>query len=686
MVTNGVSLIILMFTAYAFGAKNSSENDRLAGRITATVGCGFSRTYPSYIFGGSHWDVDERYKVSLRTSDNKELFSNTWISLDPTGQKIIGFPLNGNEGQFTFLLRAVNRAGKVKSRKIQVDVLRQKFASIHKVTMKFSHGFRDFIQNLNHRMLFASMIAKYLQQHGIATRMNDIWITSIETQELTISWALSNYNRNSCSEVLTKQLPELLLKDSNPHPVLLQMLGPHFSISLLSYATDFCARPRQMFKPSQQRNLIIGPVLIIVIMIGLSSPIFVAYLIRRGRRKREFRRAADVRHVYSNGVATLIVAEPEGSSVTYNSHEDMSINRLSYRWSPDMTNRIPIQIPSCPPPKPTKSLASTAGKYNSLEGDKSTAWHGLPNDQCAEGDGIQLANIVGTISQSATTLKNYFMASNERDSEVNGAVQAPIDDDSFSIKSEGGKIFESAVRKLSTVINTSYFSAPTLIRISGSDIEENGSVTRRSSVETRNSSFEQSSDQPTPSLISSDVTSCDTETQMLMASFSQDDSFSEDLSMYSKDEENCHDKDETKNTKAIVHKAPSSQRWSVSKSNLGSSNKSRDMQNEKDTKREKESGPVMRNHVCGSLLRTPEAHHVQSNVLADDIADKSDFLHPLHREQANVRVQLNLKGSSSHCCISKVAKVEKTAQRKILQKDVIYECCYDEGFESPTMV
>ena len=676
MVTNGISLIILMFTAYVLGAKNSSEKNRLAGHITATVGCGFSRRYPRYIFGGSHWDVDERYKVSLRTNDNKALFSNTWISLDPTGQKIIGFPLNGNEGQFKFLLRAVNRAGKMKSRKIQVDVLRQKFASVHKVTMKFSHGFREFIQNLNHRIFFASIISKYLRQNGIAARMNDIWITSIETQELTISWALSTYNGNSCSEVLTKQLPELLLKGSKPHPVLLQMLGPHFSISLLSYATDFCARPRQMFKPSQQRNLIIGPVLIIVIMIGLSSPIFVAYLIRRGRRKREFRRAADVRHVYSNGFATLIVAEPEGSSLTYNSHEDMSTHRLQYRWSPDMTNRIPIQIPSCPPPKPAKILADAAAKYTSLEGDKSTAWHGLPNNQCTESDSIQLANIVSTISQSATTLKSYFMAGNEKDSGVNGTVQAATDDDSFSITSEGGKIFESAVRKLSSVINTSYFSAPTLIRISGSDNDENGSTTRRSSVETRNSSFEQSSDQPTSSLISSDVTSCDTETQMLMTSFSQDDSFSEDLSMYSKEEENGHDKDETKNTKAIVRKAPSSQRWSVSKSTLGSLNKSRETQNEKDIEREKEPCPVMKNHICGSLQRAPQVK-IQGNILADNIADKSDFFHPLHREQA---VQLNVEGSASHCCVSKVAKVGKTAQRKILPKDVIYECCYDEGF------
>lgn len=686
MITNGLFHIILMLIAPSLGKRNSSGNspNRLAGSITAIVGRGFSRTYPSRLFADTDWDFNERYKISLRTSDNKELFSNTWISLDLTNEKIIGFPMDGNEGAFTFLLRAENTAGQVKARKIKVDVLVGSSASVHKVTMKLAYGFRDFIQNLNHRILFASIIANYLRQNGINTRMSDIWITSIETQDFAISWALSSHNTNSCSEVLTKQLPELLMKGRQPHPNLLQKLHPHFTISFLSYFSDVCSRLRQKAKQPEQKNLIIGPVLIIIIMIGLSSPIFIAYLIRRGRRKREFRRAADVRHVYSNGVATLIVAEPERHNEASKSHEDVS-RRMQYRWSPDMRNRVPVQIPSCPPPRPR--LCQTASQYSSVDSGRSTAWHGLPINQCVEGDGSHLANIVSTLSQSATTLKSYLMPSNDRESEIGTTVAASKEDDSFSIKSERNKILESAVKKVSSFINNSYFSTPTLKRVSDSDDEE-GVVTRKSSIETRNSSFEfsvVSSDQLTPSQFSSGVNLYDTEAHILTTSFSQNESFSEDFSSHGRDEENYQEKGSNDSIKAVARKSPLSHKWSSPRCTVRSLSNDREAQNESDMEKHEESVPLRKNSIRGSLQRVPQVQ-LQEADISEERNCQSEHLHPLYRDQANVRVQQNVKGTTSQYYISKVAKTEKTAQRKILQNEIIYECYYDEGFDSPTMV
>ena len=687
MITNGLFHLILMLTVPSLGVKNSPENrqNRLAGSITAVVGRGFSRTYPSHIFADTSWDINERYKVSLRTSDNKELFSNTWISLDLTNEKIIGFPMDGNEGAFTFLLRAENTAGQVKVRKIRVDVLVGNSASVHTVTMKLAYGFREFMQNLSHRILFVSIIADYLRQNGINTRMSDVWITSIETQEFAISWTLSSHNTNSCSEVLTKQLPELLMKRHQPHPNLLQKLHPHFTVSVLSYTSDVCSRPKQRAKQPEQRNLIIGPVLIIIIMIGLSSPIFIAYLIRRGRRKREFRRAADVRHVYSNGVATLIVAEPERHSETSKSREDIS-HRMQYRWSPDMRNRVPVQIPSRPPPRP--ALQQTGSQCSSVDSARSTAWHGLPVNQCADGDGNHLTSIVSTLSQSATTLKSYLMPSNDRESEIGTTVAANKEDDSFSIKSEGNRILETAVKRVSSFINNSYFSAPTLIRVSRSNSDEEGGVTRKSSTETRDSSFEfsvVSSDPLTPSQFSSGVNSFDAEAHFLTTSFSQDESFSEDFSSHGRDEENYQDKDSNDSTIATARKSPLAQKWSISRCNLRSLSNDREAPNESDIEKRDEPVPLRKNSIRGSLRRIPQVQ-VQDADISEEKNGKLEHLHPWYRDQANVRVQQNVKGTTSQYSISKVAKTDKTAQRKILQNEIIYECCYDDGFDSPTMV
>ena len=686
MVINVVFLIILLLTGSLLAVRNSSElgENGFAGSITGVVGRGFSQTYPSYIFADTEWGFDERYKVSLRTSDNKELFSNTWISLDPTGEKIIGFPMDGNEGEFTFVLRAENSQGQVKTRKIGVDVLVDSSISVHRVTLKLQYGFREFIRSLNHRILFTSIIADYLQKNGLKTHMSDIWITSIQTQNYEISWTLSTHNKNSCSEVLTKTLPELLISDGKPHPALVQRLRPHFLINFINYASDACSRPRKARKKVEEKNLIIGPLLIIIIMIGLCSPIFMAYLIRRGRRKREFRRAADVRHVYSNGVATPIAVDPERNSATAKSQEDLSY-RMQYRWSPDMTNRVPVQIPSFPPPRPR--LCQTESQYSSLDSAKSSAWHGLPNNQCAEADSLQLVNIVHSISQSATTLKSYFLSSNDRESETDGTVALAAEDDSFSIKSESSKIFESAMKKMSSFINTSYFSAPTLIRVSRSDIDDDGVMTRKSSIETRNSSFEfsvVSSDQPSLSQFSSGVNSFDAEAFVLTTSFSQDESFSEDVSQNIRDDEVCKDNESTDNAKAMVSSNPS-HKWSPSRSTQRSVSSDRETCSDKEA--EKSETPLRKTSIRGSLQRLPQVQVQDTDAAEEKNGNaKSDLLHPWYRDQANVRVQQNKKGTTAQYYISKVAKIDKTAHRKLLQNEIIYECCYDEGFDSPTMV
>lgn len=683
-----VVLLIFMYVGYLLAVRNSSElayDNEYACSITAIVGRGFSRAYPTHIFADGDWNYDERYKVALRTSDDKKLFSNTWISLDPTGENIIGFPMEGNEGEFTYLLRAKNREGRVKKRKIRITVLADSVVTIHKVSMKLKSGFREFIRDLNYRFLFASVIADYLQRNGIKTYLSDIWITSIQTQGFKISWALSAHNKNSCSEVLTKTLPELLIRNGKPHPNLSQKLHPYFTISFLSYTSDVCAKTGRTDAQIQKRNLIIGPVLIIIIMIGLSSPIFIAYLIRRGRRKREFRRAADVRHVYSNGVAISIAPGPERNSEGSKSQEDLS-HRMQYRWSPDMTNRVAVQIPSFPPPRPR--LGQIESQYSSMESSKSAAWHGLPTEQCAESNSIQLANIVHSISQSATTLKSYFMSSNDRDSESDGTAVIPVEGDSFSIKSEGSKIFETAMKKMSSFVNGSYFSAPTLIRISKIDVNSEGMVTRRSSIETGNSSFELSivsSDQPTPSQVSSGVNSFDTEAIISTASFSQDESFSEDVIMSTRDDENIQEKDFKDSAKSSANQISAPCKTSPSKKVKKAL--SGDKGNEEEAEEGEISTPLRKTSIRGSLQRLPTVQGLDTDREQDKNEDgKSDLLHPWYRDQANVRIQQNKKGTTAQYYITKVAKTDKTAQRKILQNEIIYECHHDEGFDSPTMV
>lgn len=683
MIISVIFFTTLILIDPLLGERNSSQlyYERFVGSITAVVGRGFSRSYPIHIFADEEWNFDKRFKVTLRTKDGKKLFSNSWISLDSTGEKIIGFPMEGNEGEFTFLLCAEDSQGHVKSRRIRVIVLADHTKYVHRVDMKLNFGIRDFVRNLNHRFLFVTIIADYLQEHEIKTHMSDIWITSIQTQDFLISWTLSTHNTNSCSEILTRTLPKLLTRNGKPHPNLQKKLRPYFSISFLGYSSNVCRRPNKDSERMEKRNLIIGPVLIIIIMIGLSSPIFIAYLIRRGRQKREFRRATDVRHVYSNGVAAPIPADREQNSDASKSREDLS-HRMQYRWSPDMTNRVPVQIPSHPPPRPR--LCQSGSQCSSMESAKVATWHGLPTDQCADGDGIQLANIVQTISQSATTLKSYFLLSQDRESEADGNVAVVTEEDSFSIKSEGSKILETAIKKVSSLVHGTYFSAPTLIRISRSDADVDWIMTRKSSIETGNSSLEYSivsSDQLTHSQISSGVNSFDTEALSFPVSLSQDESFSDDVLQCAREDESFQGKESNDSYNKVSHKSNYVAKVQPSlPCNKGTCD-------EIEVGKVQDSAPLRKASIRGSLQRLPTVHGQDVDTEhGKEEADKSDLLHPWCRDQANVRVQQNKKGSTAQYYIAKVAKIEKTAQHEILQNEIIYEGCYDEGFGSPTMV
>eukprot|EP00112_Aurelia_sp_Birch-Aquarium-sp1_P002808 Seg1311.3 transcript_id=Seg1311.3/GoldUCD/mRNA.D3Y31 product="hypothetical protein" protein_id=Seg1311.3/GoldUCD/D3Y31 len=689
-----------LFISVSAGAMNYTDQVtdvpyEFASSFSAVAGRGFSRSYPKHIFQDSDWGHTERYQVSLRTKDNNQLFSNSWISLDHTRQKIIGFPMHGNQGEFIFLLCARNSRGQIKRRKIRVDVLVDKFMSMHQVVMKVTRGFRNFMIDLNHRILFASTIADFLREKGIKTEMRDIWITEIKSNDYSISWVLSTYNRNSCSEVLTKQLPKILSSRGKPNSELLRKLYPHFALNFISTEiSDSCPRLSHIAKQVGNTDLIVGPILIIIIMIGLSSPIFFAYIIRRGIRKREFRRARDVRHVFTNGAATPIHMDHDDINDAVRSQDDLG-HRVQYRWSPDITNRVPVQIPRFPLPRARPS--PNESRQGSVDSGKSTAWHGLPSEQCIENDGLQFVNVFQSISQSASTLRSYLLPVVEKEIEIQAKERHFKEEDSFSIKSEGTKILDSALKKVTSFINMSNLSATTLIRISKSDVNDDSNLTRKSSLETRNSSFEcslLSGDFPTPSQLSSGVNSFDTENLMSTASFSQDESFNDETAFMpniTEDNAGCMVRwEEEENSKMITdtRRPDFAQTKIFRKSTMSiksSFSEKEDDSFDKEADSTAVSTPMRKTSLRGSLKRMPHLQVSDCEQLDDTkLNAKSDLLHPWYRDQETVHIQQTGKGTISQYYISKGPKVDKT--RTILQRDIIYESCYDEGAGHPTMV
>ena len=709
---NSTTVLSVRADSVIHGYNSQQEND-IARLITVFSGCGFVRGYSLATFTDSEWPSAEGIHLFLRTRDDKELFSNSWVSLDSKHGKIVGFPMPGNYGEFIFLLCAENREGRIKKRKIKIEIVSDKVKSMHNIVMKFESGFREFVSDPIRRLRFASALAEYLRKRGIPINMQDIWLTSTNAVTRSISWVLATYNSDSCSNTVSKYLPEILIAKSGlPHPEVYNKLKPFATLSSLAVNINIVCPtptvPRPI--PRSNTNLVVGPILLILIVMGLCSPILFAYFIRRGIRKREFSRACSVRHVYTNGNATQLLLDHD-DEINEQRLEEERRRKLQYRWSPDLSNRQPVFLPRGPPPRP-RIDEITSNNNNSIDSIRRFAWHGLPMDQCAELEGVQLADIVESISWSASTLKNFFTSGSER-----GSVDRPEgsrEDDSFSVQSDGTKLLETALKKVSSYINMSNFSTPTLIRISRLDIDNDSVQTRKSSEDTKNSSFECSvmstSDHLTPSQFSSGVNSFDTEFLVSSTSFSQDDTSNEYNTSWDNEDEVAEDQDVKAKLVCIPAQTEEMMRDGGKQDNFKSScNFSAGSANEAETaqtndrelntngdalekqniaiqlelkdKNKENTLPQRKHSLRKPLTRMPPLQLTDNET---DNENAAIYLYPCYTDDSNVHIQQHNRGMTTQYYLTKIVPRCDQNESPLLQNEAILEYSYEEDI--PTLV
>eukprot|EP00794_Sanderia_malayensis_P006798 gene6798-7565_t len=691
------------------------EGYALIGSITAVRGRGFTWRYSLGHFLDSKWKSTDDLRVFLKTRDDKELFANSWISVNNQDQNIVGFPLPGNHGDFIYLLCVKNAKGEIKKRRLRIKILKEKNLAMYHVDMRMSRGFRSFLSSPYRRMHFSEVVSEHLQRYGISARMQDIWVISIDSTTQSIKWAISSYTRDTCSITLTKDLPRILTSDgTQPHPGLSKQLLPFFTLSRVAVViSENCAKPTlAVSKEKSNSNLVVGPILLIMIIMGLSSPIGIAYLIRRGIRKREFRRAASARHVFTNGNATTIPFDEDLNSEKSRSDENVC-RKTKYRWSPDLSNRQPVRIPNLPPPRRPR-MYDTESEYNGRSQNSSSrrrsAWHGLPTEQCARPDGIHIVDIVHSISQSASTLVNFFKTSSEKDS-VDNSRQ---DDDSFSVKSEGNKIFDVALQKVTSLINMNNSWAPSLVRVSHLDIDNDSVDTRRSSMDTRNSSFEYSvvsSDFLTASQqLSSGVNSFDTEQCVSSTSFSLDDSINDesvwqsDTRSENADDAKCKIKTSKINNDEIsvkgrsktpsFHKAHLQSRMQPPEAHHAQSSLRSEFEvNRENNASEEELEPLTRAGISGMrrpLLRMPTLHFTDADTTEADLvvaeAAKKGLLHPWYIEDNSPCLIQSGNGSSAQDYSIHNSLDNRNRLGLSRQKGVMLKYCCEESSDVPVMV
>lgn len=219
--------------------------------------------------------------LELRTFQNRKLQNNTWVKYH--NKKIIGFPMNGNEGKKLFFLVPKPRyQGKIKTYAVKIHVQKQKMVFLHEI--RFTIGSFIFkLLNLDFRVKFVEHLTKYLRSVKVSLKSKNIWIKSINSNEGTLTWVYATEER-LCDRVIMNVLPHNLILRGYPHPNLQRYFHKFLRIEKVEYDLILPCQYSKTSETNKKDKSYWGPIAISISGVFLVSPLIIAFFIRRHYR------------------------------------------------------------------------------------------------------------------------------------------------------------------------------------------------------------------------------------------------------------------------------------------------------------------------------------------------------------------------------------------------------------------
>ena len=219
--------------------------------------------------------------LELRTFRNKRLENNTWVKYH--NKNIIGFPMNGNEGQrLYFLVPIPGYQEEIKTYAIKIHVQKQQMVFLHEI--RFAIGSFIFkLLNLDFRIKFVEHLTKYLRSVKVSLKSKNIWIKSINSNDGTLTWVYATEER-LCDRVILNVLPQNLILRGSAHPNLQRYFHNFLRIEKVEYDLILPCQYSKTSDTSKKDESYWGPVAISISGVFLVSPLIIAFFIRRHYR------------------------------------------------------------------------------------------------------------------------------------------------------------------------------------------------------------------------------------------------------------------------------------------------------------------------------------------------------------------------------------------------------------------
>jgi hypothetical protein len=294
--------------------------------VASFVGQGFrfkvpdDTFYPTFYVGRK-----QNLQLSMFTINRGSISSNSWLRFDATTRYIYGFPLAGNEGKFSFLLKASNSEGKTAEDVLRVRVRKNRGKHNHEFVFKTNFKLVNFVSNVFVRFNFVSRVARYVVNDDISS----VWIKSFDKKRQQITIVLNTIPFSPCHKNLLKNIHKKFTTSSGGvHPSFEKALSREFPISsvalkLIGPCNQAEKDDNSEFQWGVLKHLM--PVLMLMFVVGVPVGISVVVHKRIKKKKAKLRdeRKKRIRMVrMENKMDMVYYRYPSVLSVSNNSREE----------------------------------------------------------------------------------------------------------------------------------------------------------------------------------------------------------------------------------------------------------------------------------------------------------------------------------------------------------------------------
>lgn len=274
--------LVLVCTLIGLNCKNLFCRSIFAETVRGSVGSTFNHKL-KFLCNGE--PTTDREQIELLTADENIISKSSWIDLDQQKRTIYGFPLKGNEGKSTYVLRITTFANEIPEKyfvKINVVIEGQVNQYHHQIKLCTSLSIDIFLKELDRRYELASLLSFYL----LKAKVDDFYFNKFSKGCIWFSFK-NIEDGGKCDLDKLKMLDNQIFMNGEISKDFAKSVNHLTSVKSANLnLSGSCVKPKSTSSVKDLRWVkTVAPILLLVGIVGI--PVAISCYVCRGVRRRQ---------------------------------------------------------------------------------------------------------------------------------------------------------------------------------------------------------------------------------------------------------------------------------------------------------------------------------------------------------------------------------------------------------------